>query len=137
MADLPHVVEAMTAELQAAYDGGEDPLASFVHAARSVGLLVAQGGRYREALAAVQQPVQVVHGALDRVLNPSGLQQLQALQPRWGTHLLAEVGHSPHLEAPGVIARLLEGHPFGPHHTGPQPAPVDSLTAACVGQASA
>ena len=137
VAELPHVVEAMTAELQAAYDGGEDPLASFIHAARSVGLLVAQGGRYREALAAVQQPVQVVHGALDRVLNPTGLQQLRALQPRWGTHLLAEVGHSPHLEAPTVVAHLLKGHPFSPDDSASQGALGDSLAAACLGQESA
>ena len=105
--DLDDLVAVLTAELQAAYDAGEDPLVSFVHAARSVGLLVAGGRRYREAFESVRTPADVVHGALDRVLKPSGLDQVARLEPAWRTHVLEEVGHSPHLEAADRVAALL------------------------------
>lgn len=104
---LPDVVAALAAELRAARERGEDPTASFVQAARSVGLLVARGRGYRDAIAAVRAPVQVLHGALDRVVRPSGLGQLEHLGPQWETRLLPDVGHSPHLEAPAEVARLL------------------------------
>ncbi|WP_210650228.1 alpha/beta fold hydrolase [Nocardioides sp. SYSU D00065] len=104
---LSEVVEAVTAEMQAAYDGGEDPLAGFIRAARSVGMLVAGGRGYRDVISRVDQPVRIVHGALDRVLDPGGLEQLTALRPHWRTHLLPQVGHSPHLEEPSVVASLL------------------------------
>ena len=100
---------ALVAEFEAARDIGEDPLASFIEAARSVGLLVAGARWYREAMAQVRAPVRVVQGALDRVLNPSGLDQLETLQPTWRTHLLPEVGHSPHMEAPAeTVGALLD-----------------------------
>lgn len=107
VADLAELAEVLAAELQAAYDDGEDPLASFIHAARSVGLLVAGGRRYRELLGTLAPPVQVVHGARDRVLSPDGLGQLDQLQPEWETLVLPDVGHSPHLEAPDRVAALL------------------------------
>ncbi|WP_210504392.1 alpha/beta fold hydrolase [Nocardioides xinjiangensis] len=105
--DLDDLVVALAADLQAAYDEGEDPLATFVRAARSVGLLVAGGRRYREALEGLRTPATVVQGALDRVLKPSGLDDLVRLQPTWRTHLLDDVGHSPHLEAPVRVASLM------------------------------
>lgn len=100
---------ALVAEFEAARDRGEDPLASFIEAARSLGLLVAGARWYREAMKAVQSPVDIAQGALDRVLNPAGLNQLGTLRPTWTTHLLEGVGHSPHMEAPTVIAELLGG----------------------------
>ena len=106
-ADLAEVAEAMAAEMQAAYDDGEDPLLSFIHAARSVGMLVAEARRYREVLQRVRQPVRVVHGELDRVLSPASLDQLASLGAHWQTHLLPTVGHSPHLEEPELVARVL------------------------------
>jgi pimeloyl-ACP methyl ester carboxylesterase len=108
---LREVAEELAVELQAAFDRGEDPLTSFVQAARSVGLLVAGGRGYREAIGRVDIPVQVVHGASDRVLNPTTLHQLEELQPGWQTHVLPDVGHSPHLEAPATVARLLGSQP--------------------------
>ena len=105
---LQDVAEALAADLQAAHDGGDDPLEVFVTAARSVGRLVVEKQRYGAALTDVQIPVLVVHGALDRVLKPTSLQQLDMLGPRWQTRVMPDVGHSPHLEAPVAVARLLQ-----------------------------
>jgi pimeloyl-ACP methyl ester carboxylesterase len=105
--ELREVVQQLAAELEDAYERGEDPAASFIHAARSVGLLVARRRRYRETLISVRAPVEVIQGGLDRVVRPAGLRHLRTLRPRWRTHLLPEVGHSPHLEAPALVARLL------------------------------
>lgn len=105
--DLTQVASALTTELQEAFDRGDEPLASFVEAARSIGLFVAEGRRYREALASVSVPTQVVHGALDRVLDPRTLGVLDQLQPTWPVDLLPGVGHCPHLEEPGACAQTL------------------------------
>lgn len=105
--ELPEVAAELAAAMRATYERGEDPMVSFVEAARSIGLLVADGRRYREAISAVRAPTQVVHGAADRVLRPGDLRQLEQLQPTWATHVLPGVGHSPHLEAPDLTARLL------------------------------
>lgn len=106
---LHDIARALAAELQTVYDEGEDPHSSFVRAARSVGLLVATGRTYRQALAAVAAPVRVLHGSRDRVIGPEGLHQLARLQPDWQVHVLADIGHSPHLEVPAVVAQAIEG----------------------------
>lgn len=115
--DRDGLVEAMTAELQAAYDGEDDPLDCFIRAARSVGVMVGQGRRYRALLSSLRTPVRVIHGAEDRVLKPGTLAQLRELQPDWETHLLSGVGHMPHLEAPRLVGRLAAGAPPEPRHT--------------------
>lgn len=120
ISDRAAVVEALTAELQAAYDGEDDPLECFVRAARSVGVLVAGGRRYRALLGSLRTPVRVVHGAEDRVLKPGGLRQLGELQPDWETHLLSGVGHLPHLEASRLVGRLAAGDQLQPRPPAPQ-----------------
>jgi len=105
--DLQATVDGLVAELEAAYESGEDPLRSFVQAARSIGLLVTAGRTYREALGRVSSPVDVVQGTLDRIIEPSGLVQLRIRQPQWRIELLPGVGHSPHIEAPAAVAGVL------------------------------
>jgi pimeloyl-ACP methyl ester carboxylesterase len=90
--------------VQRAGSGSTEDHATFVEAARSVGLLVARTAAYRRAIAAVAVPSLVVHGALDRLVSSTALDQLAALQPAWTTALLPGVGHSPHLEAPDAVA---------------------------------
>ncbi len=87
-----------------------DGVATFVEAARSVGLLVARANAYRQVLASVRVPTLVVQGGRDRIVSPSGLRQLSVLRPGWTLELLAEVGHSPHLEAPGQVVDLVKRH---------------------------
>ncbi|WP_205471325.1 alpha/beta fold hydrolase [Nocardioides sp. SYSU D00038] len=104
---LAEIAAARVEELEAAMAAGEDPVATFVEAARSVGLLVARGTAYRRALLAAPGDALVVHGAGDRVVPTDGGQALRDLRPRWRTEVLDDVGHSPHLEAPDVVAGLL------------------------------
>jgi hypothetical protein len=75
--------------------------ATFVQAARSIGLLVAGSAGYRRAIASAAVPGVVVNGAVDRLVTPAALAQVAALQPDWRTSLLPGIGHSPHMEAPG------------------------------------
>lgn len=104
---VAHVVPALVEELEAARAAGEDPISSFVEAARSVGLLVAEGRTYREAIAAAPADTLVLHGTQDRVLTASGLEEVRRLRPDWQVELMAATGHSPHMEAPTRTARLL------------------------------
>jgi pimeloyl-ACP methyl ester carboxylesterase len=90
--------------VQRAEAGGMEDHATFVEAARSVGLLVARAAAYRRAIASVAVPGMVMHGAVDRLVTPTALDQVAALQPDWATTLLPGIGHSPHLEAPDEVA---------------------------------
>jgi pimeloyl-ACP methyl ester carboxylesterase len=90
--------------IQRAEAGCMEDHATFVEAARSVGVLVARAGAYRRAIASVATPGLVVHGALDRLAAPTGVEQLASLQPGWRTALLSGIGHSPHMEAPQEVA---------------------------------
>jgi pimeloyl-ACP methyl ester carboxylesterase len=94
-------------EMIDSFAAGEDPLRSFLGTARSVGLLVAGGRRYRTALAQIRVPTHLVHGAEDRVLCPSGLDTITALHPFWRVEVLPGVGHSPHMEAPARVASII------------------------------
>ncbi len=90
--------------IQRAEAGCMEDHATFVEAARSVGVLVARAGAYRRAIASVDMPGLVVHGAADRLAAPTGVEQLASLQPDWRTALLSGIGHSPHMEAPHEVA---------------------------------
>ncbi|WP_435745556.1 alpha/beta fold hydrolase [Nocardioides sp. SYSU DS0663] len=90
--------------VQRAEAGGMEDHATFVEAARSVGLLVARAAAYRRTIASAAVPGMVVHGAVDRLVAPTALDQVAELQPDWRTALLSGVGHSPHLEAPDEVA---------------------------------
>lgn len=90
--------------VQRAEAGCTEDHATFVEAARSVGVLVARAAAYQRAIASAAVPGMVVHGAVDRLVTPSALNQLAALQPDWRTAVLPGIGHSPHLEAPDEVA---------------------------------
>ena len=106
--DLSELALAMADDYRAAREFGEDPVSSFIEAARSVGMLVAEGARYREVLQRVSAPTSVLHGARDRVVSPTGLGQLTGLQPGWETRLVPGVGHSPHIEVPHLVAAAVQ-----------------------------
>jgi pimeloyl-ACP methyl ester carboxylesterase len=70
-------------------------------------MLVAARRRYRELLEEVTVPARVVQGVDDRVVDAGGIELLHELRPDWPVHLLRGVGHSPQVEAPETIARLI------------------------------
>ena len=49
----------------------------------------------------------VLPGNLDRLVPPSGVDQLARLQPGWQVHRLDGVGQVPQIEAPQRTAELL------------------------------
>lgn len=58
----------------------------------------------RDRLADVRAPVLVVWGAQDRILPPA---QCRDLPGTAQVHVLDDVGHSPHMEAPGDVNRII------------------------------
>jgi len=81
--------------------------AALSEAARSLGLLVARAGRYRELIASVRAPGIVLQGTQDRLVPATGVRQLAGLQPGWPVHLLDGIGHAAQIEAPQRTADLL------------------------------
>jgi pimeloyl-ACP methyl ester carboxylesterase len=67
---------------------------------------------HEDELAGLVPPTLVLWGASDRILPRSGLAfYRRALPPSTRFEELERVGHSPHFEAPGLVARrLLEAH---------------------------
>ncbi len=109
-ADVTRVSEGMrrlAVELVASGAAGPDCEAAYTEAARSIGLLVARAAPYRALIASLRMPGIVVQGELDRLVPPSGVQQLAVLQPDWPVHVLPGVGHVPQIEAPELTARLV------------------------------
>jgi pimeloyl-ACP methyl ester carboxylesterase len=86
---------------------GPDVEHAFLEAARSLGLLVTRAGVYRGLLASVRAPGIVLQGQLDRLVPPSGVDQLAELQPTWEVHRLDGLGHVPQIEDPQRTADLL------------------------------
>jgi pimeloyl-ACP methyl ester carboxylesterase len=64
--------------------------------------------RWWSALARLELPTLVLAGAHDRVLGDEYARQLARHMPRARLRRLAGLGHSPHLEAPHVVAAELE-----------------------------
>lgn len=109
-ADVSRVSPAtreLAVQLCAERANGPDADAAFLEAARSLGVLVTRASAYRALLASVTAPGIVLQGELDRLVPPSGVAQLAALQPDWAVHLLDGVGHVPQIEAPERTAGLL------------------------------
>jgi pimeloyl-ACP methyl ester carboxylesterase len=123
----PQHIDAETLQLAIALvesgAAGPDASRAYVEAARSMGLLVGRASAYRRAIAAVDCPGVVVHGAADRLIRPAGLTQLRSLQPGWDVTVLDGVGHSPHLEAPdrtaALVRRVLAAPPGPPGRATP------------------
>jgi pyruvate dehydrogenase E2 component (dihydrolipoamide acetyltransferase) len=114
-------LEALEAALSALFAPGAGPPEGFakaVHRRRAdpalregqAGLAAAlfPGGRQsydgRMALAAYTGPVRVIWGLADGVIPPS---HADGLPPAAALHRLPGVGHMPHVEAPGLVARLV------------------------------
>jgi pimeloyl-ACP methyl ester carboxylesterase len=77
----------------------------FIAAAKSVVRTAGRG--YRRGLRRVTAPVLLVHGSRDRLV-PVGLARAAArANPSWTLAVLDDVGHTPQLEAPQDVAKLI------------------------------
>jgi len=111
-ADISRVSPEMrqvAVELVASGAAGPDAGGAFLEAARSLGALLARGGRYREAVAQVRGAALVVHGELDRLVPVSCSTALVRQRPDWRLEVLAGVGHAPQMEVPGRTAEIIGG----------------------------
>ena len=97
----------LAVELLETRASGPDGEAAFLEAARSLAVLLARAGAYREAIASVQAPALVLQGTLDRLVPPGGVAQLAVVQPGWRVELLEGVGHVPQMEVPERTAALV------------------------------
>ncbi|WP_171058222.1 alpha/beta fold hydrolase [Modestobacter altitudinis] len=78
-------------------------------AARSLLRVLADPRRYREAMAAIEVPVLLVHGDRDRLVSVHNARDVAARNPGWRYVELPGVGHTPQLEVPEELAALVLG----------------------------
>ena len=62
------------------------------------------------ALARIDAPALVIHGALDRIIHPGVGEALAEYLPHARLELLDEIGHMPQVESPRRVARLTLAH---------------------------
>ncbi|WP_072686896.1 alpha/beta fold hydrolase [Rhodococcus marinonascens] len=77
--------------------------AAFLQASRSLMLVLARPGRYQAAMQSVQQPVLLIHGDKDRLVPVAAARKAAAVNERWDSVILTDVGHTPQLEAPDTM----------------------------------
>jgi pimeloyl-ACP methyl ester carboxylesterase len=92
--------------------------AAFLGAARSLMKVLANPRRYHSLMSGIDRPVLLVHGELDRLVPVAAARAVSARNPRWETHFLPGVGHTPQLEVPdqvrATVVRWLEAHDLAP-----------------------
>ena len=77
---------------------------AFLAAARSLVKLLVDPRRYREAMAAIDQPVLLVHGDRDRLVPVAAARDIAQRHPAWRYLELPGVGHVPQLQVPERLA---------------------------------
>jgi pimeloyl-ACP methyl ester carboxylesterase len=110
-AEPEQISEELLEELSAATrerDGFAWADAAFLQAARSlIASLVLRPRRYLRRIAQVGVPTLVIQGAADRLVPLASIEALARSRPDWTVHVLAGVGHVPHLEVPRRFVELV------------------------------
>lgn len=101
-----HVREACEtmAEHRAAMPWAVD---AFLESARSLIRELRRVEGYEVFVEALEPPTLLVHGARDRLVRPEASRRLAGMRPDWRFELLEDVGHSPQLEIPDLLAGLV------------------------------
>ena len=81
--------------------------ADFLRAARSLMRVLAMPERYRSLMRSIERPVLLIHGEKDRLVPVSAARKVAADNPAWETAFLPDVGHTPQLETPRVVAEAV------------------------------
>jgi pimeloyl-ACP methyl ester carboxylesterase len=82
--------------------------AAFLSALRSVRAdFIAEGDRYRRALASLSLPVLLIHGRQDRIVSPAHPETLAAHLPRAQLRWLQRCGHFPQIERRDAVNEWL------------------------------
>ena len=79
----------------------------FLAAARSLLRVLARRGSYNAKMAGIGVPVLLIGGEADRLVPVAAIRQAAARNPHWESVFLADVGHVPQLEVPGVAATTI------------------------------
>ncbi|HEY7485962.1 MAG TPA: alpha/beta fold hydrolase [Streptosporangiaceae bacterium] len=79
----------------------------FAEAAHSLVDYVRQPSRALNTVESVSAPALVVHGSSDRVVPPTALDRLRSSRPDWRFETLDGVGHTPHVEAPLRLIKVM------------------------------
>jgi pimeloyl-ACP methyl ester carboxylesterase len=82
---------------------------TFLSASRSLLLVLARRGRYRDMMAGIDVPVLLIGGEDDRLVQVASMRQAAARNPRWESVFLAGVGHTPMLEVPDMTTDTIRG----------------------------
>jgi pimeloyl-ACP methyl ester carboxylesterase len=82
---------------------------SLLAAARSLMLVLARPRRYWAMMAALTVPVLLIGGEADRLTPVASIRHASARNPSWDTVVLADVGHTPQLEAPRAVIGTVQG----------------------------
>ncbi|MDQ2875583.1 MAG: alpha/beta fold hydrolase [Actinomycetota bacterium] len=82
---------------------------SLLAAARSLMLVLARPRRYWAMMAALAVPVLLIGGEADRLTPVASIRHASARNPSWDTVVLADVGHTPQLEAPAAVIGTVQG----------------------------
>ncbi|BAH52669.1 alpha/beta fold hydrolase [Rhodococcus opacus] len=77
--------------------------AAFLQASRSLMRVLARPRRYLDVMQSIAQPVLLLHGDRDRLVPVAAARKVATANPRWDSVILADVGHTPQLEVPGVL----------------------------------
>jgi pimeloyl-ACP methyl ester carboxylesterase len=73
------------------------------------GVHAALHGDIRPLLGRLPMPVDLVWGAEDRLLAPSGIGEALRVRPDLAVHVIADCGHLPMLERPAALEAILRG----------------------------
>ena len=80
---------------------------SLLAAARSLMRVVGRSRRYFATMAAVEVPVLLIGGTVDRLVPVDAVRRAAARNPRWESAILPGVGHTPQLEVPGQVTGIV------------------------------
>ncbi len=81
---------------------------SYLAAARSIVRTLGRRGGLRTAMNAVTAPVLLLHGDRDRLVPVESARIAAREHPAWTTQILPGLGHTPMLEDPELVGRLVE-----------------------------
>jgi pimeloyl-ACP methyl ester carboxylesterase len=83
--------------------------ASMLAAARSLMATAIRRGRYQAMMAAIDVPVLLINGEVDRLVPIASARATAALNPLWDKVFLPGVGHTPQLEVPELVIDAVAG----------------------------
>jgi pimeloyl-ACP methyl ester carboxylesterase len=103
--------------------------AAFLQAARSIVRAGLRPRHFKNTMRSIMGPVLLIHGDRDRLVPVAAARIAAAANPKWDTEILHDVGHTPQLEDPDavirVVSRWLDRHELGATGASKMTAPTE------------